>query len=162
MAVVMLLLTVKDAVGCAMETVTEAVVMAVFVVISHIKAVLTLLTRCWVNRTLFGDLNLLVELDWLTLGVAGLRVVSLLCGLVLPATSLAVVFFWVRLRSGALAVVLLSYVNTTVEVVLGGRGVTGVVFFLVAAILYVDLVVNVAIVWLTVAVDGKLAGHHAR
>ena len=158
----MLLLAVEDAVSCAVETVAEAVVVAVFVVISHINAVLTLLTRCWVNRTLLGDLNLLVELDWLTLGVAGLGVVSWLCGLVLPAACLAVVFLWVRLRSGALTEVSLSYVDTAVEVDLGSWSVTGLVVVLTAVtvvdtVLNVDLGVGVALVRLTVAVDPLLS-----
>ena len=137
---VTLLWAVDDAIGGAVETVTEAVVVAVLVVISHINAVLTL-ARC-VDGTLFADTYCLVEVYWLTLGDAGLWEVSWLGALVLPATCLAVVIRGVRCRCGALAVVLLSYVDASVEVNLGSGGMTGVelsAFAVVGAVLNVDL-----------------------
>ena len=51
--VVVLVLAVEDAVGSAVQTVAETVVLAVFVVISHVKAVLAVsLTGWWINRLL--------------------------------------------------------------------------------------------------------------
>jgi len=83
-------LAVDDSVGGAVETVTEGVVVAVLVVISHVKAVLAVLR--WVYRALLGDLNLLLEGDGLTLGVALLGVLAGVGALVLPRTGSSVLF----------------------------------------------------------------------
>ena len=144
---------VDDAVGGFVETVTEAVVVAVFVVISHINPVLTL-ARC-VDSTLLCDTHFLVKLHWTTLGKAGLWVCTRLGALVLPAACLAVVLCGVRCRGGTLAVVLLSYVDASIEVDLSSGSVTSVelnAFTVVGAVLDVDLGVGVALVRLTVSV----------
>jgi len=140
---------VEDAVGGAVKSVTERVVVAVFVVISHLTLVRML---SWAVDGGLAYTDLLVESDWVTLWVALSWVVTRLRALVLPAASFAVVLLGVR--SGTGAVVLLGYVNTTVDVELGSRGVAGRMLSFVAAVLNVDLVVDVAVVWLTVAVDG--------
>jgi hypothetical protein len=146
-----LLLAVEDAVGCAVQAVAEAVVVPVFVVISHVNAVLAVAASGWINGTLFGAyVDFLVEDDRLTLSVALLGIVARVCALVLPTTLGTVLL---GERSGALTVVALGYVKTTVEVDLGGGRVTGVVLAVVDAVLDVDLGVGVALVRLTVAVQ---------
>lgn len=147
----------EDTVGGTVKSVTEGVVVAVFVVISHVTLVLG---SSWAVDGGLAYTDLLVESDWVTLWVALSRVVTRVRALVLPAAGLAVVLLGAR--SGAGAVVLLGYVNTTVEVVLGSRSVAGRILSLVAAVLNVDLVVDVAVVRLTVAVKWILVRHHVR
>ena len=101
MVVVLVLFAVKDAVGGSVQTVTKAVVLAVFVVISHVKAVLALSrTGCWVYRLSGDPVAVLVEVDRLTLCVTcSGRVVARLSALILPTTVLAVVLLRVGLGS---------------------------------------------------------------
>lgn len=129
---------VENFVSCAVETVTEAVVVAVFVVISHITLVLA--TGC-VDSSL-GYANLFVEGDGFTVGVGLLRRVLARVGRVaFPLTGLSVVLFGVG--SSALTEVSLSCVDAGVEVVLS--------LAFVSAVLYVDLGVRVTLEGLTVA-----------
>jgi hypothetical protein len=129
---------VENFVRCAVETVTEAVVVAVFVVISHVTLVLA--TGC-VDSSL-GYANLFVEGDGFTVGVGLLRRVLARVGRVaFPLTGLSVVLFGVG--SSALTEVSLSCVDAGVEVVLS--------LAFVSAVLYVDLGVRVTLEGLTVA-----------
>lgn len=99
--VVLVLFAVEDAVGGSVQTVTEAVVLAVFVVISHVKAVLALSRAgCWVYRLSGNPVAVVVEVNRLTLCVTcSGRVVARLSALTLPTTVLAVVLLRVRLGS---------------------------------------------------------------
>jgi hypothetical protein len=131
---------VENFVRCAVETVTEAVVVAVFVVISHITLVLA--TGC-VDSSL-GYANLFVEGDGFTVGVGLLRRVLARVGRVaFPLTGLSVVLFGVG--SSALTEVSLGCVDAGVEVVLG--------LAFVSAVLYVDLGFRVTLEGLTVVVS---------
>jgi hypothetical protein len=137
-------LAVEDAVSCAVKTVAEAVVVAVFVVISHVKAVLAL--PGWVDGPGLGHLDLLVVGDGLTLSVAGVGVVTRVGALVLPAAVLG-----------------LGCVDAGLSYVSAG-GVAGVVMAVVSGVdaavpvvntvLDVNLGVAVALVRLTVAGGG--------
>jgi hypothetical protein len=128
---------VENFVRCAVETVTEGVVVAVFVVISHVT--LVLLTGC-VDSSL-AHANLFVEGDGFTVGEAWLgRVLARVGGVGFPLASLSVVFF--RVGSSAVTEVSLSCVKAGVEV-LG--------FAVVRSVLYVDLSFRVTLVRLTVA-----------
>jgi hypothetical protein len=121
------------------------VIVTVFVVISHIKAVTTL---AWsVNGRALLDLYLSVELCG-TFGVTFSWVVAWVSALVLPNTRSSVLLGeW----GGAGTVVSLSKVNARVEIDLGSRGVSGWVLSIVHTVLDVDLCVGVALVWLAVA-----------
>ena len=131
---------VENFVRCAVETVTEAVVVAVFVVISHITLVLT--TGC-VDSSLCHA-NLFVEGDGFTIGVGLLSGVLARVGRVaFPLTGLSVVLLGVG--SSALTEVSLGCVDAGVEVL------TVLVLAVVSAVLYVDLGFRVTLVGLTVA-----------
>jgi len=138
--VVFLLLAVQDAVGGAVEAVTEGVVLAVLVVISHINAVLTL--AGWVDRALLGDLDFFVKGNGLTLGVTLLGVLARVGALILPPTGVSVLF---GKGGGTLAVVSLSYVDTGVVIDLGCRSVTGLELAVVDSVFDVDLGVGVSL-----------------
>lgn len=129
---------VKNLVRGAVKSVAERVVVAVFVVISHVT--LVLLTRS-VDCSL-AHVNFLVEGDGFTVRVPGLSWVLARVGcLGFPLAGLSVVFF--RVGSGAVTELSLSCVEAAVKVVL--------VLTLVGTVLYVDLVVGVALVRFTVA-----------
>jgi hypothetical protein len=129
---------VENFVRCAVETVTEAVVVAVFVVISHITLVLA--TGCVDSSLAYA--NLFVEGDGFTVGVGLLSGVLARVGRVaFPLTGLSVVLFGVG--SSALTEVSLGCVDAGVEVVLG--------LAVVSAVLYVDLSFRVTLEGLTVA-----------
>ena len=131
---------VENFVRCAVETVTEAVVVAVFVVISHVTLVLT--TGC-VDSSLCHA-NLFVEGDGFTIGVGLLSGVLARVGRVaFPLTGLSVVLFGVG--SSAFAEVSLGCVDAGVEVL------TVLVLAVVSAVLYVDLGFRVTLVGFTVA-----------
>jgi hypothetical protein len=120
------------------ETVTEAVVVAVFVVISHITLVLA--TGCVDSSLAYA--NLFVEGDGFTVGVGLLSgVLARVGGVAFPLTGLSVVLFGVG--SSALTEVSLGCVDAGVEVVLS--------LAVVSAILYVDLSFRVTLERLTVA-----------
>ena len=128
---------VENFVRCAVETVTERVVVAVFVVISHVT--LVLLTGC-VDSSL-AHANLFVEGDGFTVRVPLLSWVLARVGRAgFPLAGLSVVFFGVG--SSAVTEVSLSCVEACVE---------GLGFAVVRAVLYVDLSFGVALVRLTVA-----------
>lgn len=119
-------------------------VLSVFVVISHVPLVLVFGVS--VNGTLL-DLYLLVELNWVTLGVTFSWVLAWVGGLVLPNTRSSVLLCeW----GGAVTEVSLSNVDARVEVDLSSWSVT----CFVNTILNVDLSVGVTLVWLTIA-DGR-------
>ena len=129
---------VENFVRCAVETVTEAVVVAVFVVISHIT--LMLATGCVDSSLAYA--NLFVEGDGFTVGVGLLSgVLARVGGVAFPLTGLSVVLFGVG--SSALTEVSLSCVDAGVEVVLS--------LAVVSAVLYVDLSFRVTLERLTVA-----------
>ena len=130
---------VQDAVGSAVETLTERVVLALVVVVSHVTAVFVFGS---VNSTLFGYLDVFVN----DFAVASSSFESARIGaLVLPAAGLSVFFSeW----DGAVTVLSLSDIDAGVEVYLGCWSVTGWIF----AVLNVDLGVDVALVRLTVTV----------
>ena len=132
---------VENFVCCAVETVTEAVVMAVFVVISHVTLVRT--TGCVDSSLAYA--NLFVEGDGFTVGVGGLSWVLARVGRVaFPLTGLSVVLLGVG--SSALTEVCLGCVKAGVEVL--GLAV-------VSAVLYVNLGLRVTLVRLTVADEVK-------
>ena len=131
---------VQDLVGSAVETVTERMVLAVFVVISHVPLGFAAGVDSGLAYT-----DLLVELYGLTLRVALCWVVTRLSALLLPLAGLPVVLL--SEGSRASAEVSLVDVKTTIVVDLCGRGMTGVVF----AVLDVELGVGVSLVRLTVA-----------
>jgi len=139
----------QDAVGSAVETVTEGVVVTVFVVISHINLVAA--TGSFGGALL--NLYLLCEGDRLTFAVVVPGVVlARVGGLVLPSTRSAVLLGeW----GGAVTELSLGDVDASVEVDLGGGRVTGRVLAVVDAVLNVDLGVGVAGIRLAVglAVD---------
>ena len=131
---------VDDAVGGAVETVAERVIVSVLVVISHIKAVLTVGDRRWsVDGSARGG-NLLVKGDGFAFGVAGFWVVAGVGALVLPG-GVALVFLS-NGNGSAVAVVSLGYVDAGVEVggtlTVGGTEVT-----VVRVVFDVDLSVGV-------------------
>lgn len=131
---------VENFVRCAVETVAEAVVVAVFVVISHITLVLA--TGC-VDSSLCHA-NLFVEGDGFTVGVGLLSGVLARVGRVaFPLTGLSVVLLGIG--SSALTEVSLGCVDAGVEVL------TVLVLAVVSAVLYVDLGFRVTLVGLTVA-----------
>lgn len=140
---------VQDSFGGAVESVTERVVVTVFVVISHITLVLELgLSR--VDGGLV-DTDLLVEVvDRLALWVPLGWIVTRVGALVLPRTGVAVVLLGEGSSTGA--EVALSYVETTVEVDLGSGSMTGRVVALVSSVLDVELGVGVTLVRLTVTI----------
>jgi hypothetical protein len=133
---------VENFVGYAVKSVAKRVVVAVFVVISHITLVLTS------GLDSLSHANLFVERDGFTIGVAlrG-RVLARVGGLGFPLAGLSVVFFGVW--GGAVTVLSLSYVDAGVEVL------TVLVFTVVGAVLDVDLGLGVALVWLAVAKVGS-------
>lgn len=133
---------VENSVGDAVKSVAERVVVAVFVVISHVTLVLTSrLDSC------LGHANLFVEGDGFTIGVPlGRRVLARVGGLGFPLASLSVVFFGVW--GGAVTELSLSYVDAAVEVL------TVLVLAVVGAVLDVDLGLGVALVRFAVAVVG--------
>lgn len=135
---------VENLVRGAVKSVAERVVVAVFVVVSHV----TLLLTSRVDSSA-GHANLFVEGDGFTLGVPLSWVLTRVGGLAFPLAGLSVVLLGVR--SSAVTVLPLSYVDAAVEV--------GAVLVLavVGAVLDVDLVVGVALVGLTVAEAGSLA-----
>ncbi len=141
------LLAVEDAVGSAVETVAETVVMSVFVVVSHISSV-SLAFAGRVNCTFFGDPGTLFVGHGLTLGEACFGVVARVGALVLPTTLCSVLL---GEGSGAVTEVSLSGVDAGVDVDLGGWSVTSVLA-VVDVILDVDPGVGVSLVGLTVAV----------
>jgi hypothetical protein len=129
---------VQDAVGSAVEALTERVVLALVVVVSHVTAVLVFRS---VYSTLFGYLDVFVN----DFAVASCSFESArVSALVLPAAGFAIFF---GERDGAITVVSLSDIDAGVEVYLGCWSVTGWVL----AVLNVDLGVDVALVRLTVA-----------
>lgn len=137
---------VQDAVGGAVQTVAEGVVVAVLVVISHVRPVLAFGS---VYGTL-GDVDLLVEANRLTLSVVCSAVLTRVGALVLPTILLAE-------GSGAVSVLPLGDVDTFVEVELGAGSVPGGILSVVDAVLYVDLGTGVTLVRFTVAVREALA-----
>lgn len=146
--VVVALEWVQDLVSGAANSVAEGVVVSVFVVISHVPLVFTL--GVTVNGALL-DLHLLVELNWVTLGVTLGWVLTWVGRLVLPhARSFVLLGEW----GGAVAVLTLVDVDARVEVDLSGWSVTGWVLAVVDAVLNVDLSVGVPLVWLSVADAG--------
>lgn len=137
---------VKNAVGSAVETVTERVVLALFVVISHVKAVATSFARA-VEDT-FLDLDLFVEANRLTLAVSFTCYVSRVGALLLPTTRSSVLLGeW----GGAVTKVPLGKIDWVVVVDLCTWSVTGWVLAVVDAVLNFDLSVGVTLVWLVVA-----------
>ena len=130
---------VQDAVSGAVEALTERVVLALVVVVSHITAVLAFGS---VYSTLFGYLDFFVN----DFAVALCSFESARIGaLVLPAAGLSVFFCeW----DGAVTIVTLSDIDAGVKIYLGCWSVTRGVL----AVLDVDLGVDVALIWLTVAV----------
>jgi hypothetical protein len=146
---------VEDTVGSTMETVTEGVVLAVFVVVSHIRLV-PAFTRP-VDRSLFGDPDVLVEADGVSLWVAAFRVVAWGGALVLPAARSSVLLGeW----DGAVSEVSLSYVDAGVDVDLGSWGVSSIKLAVVDAVLNVDLVVCVTLVRFPVAGSTRAGVSH--
>jgi hypothetical protein len=134
---------VENFVGGTVKTVTEGVIVAVFVVISHITLVRA---TGWVDSST-AYANLFVGGDGFTVRVPWLSwVLARVGGVGLPLASLSVVFFGVR--SSAAAVVSLGCVDTAVEVLF---------FTVVGAVLNVDLGLGVSLVWFTVAEVGSLA-----
>lgn len=125
-------------------------VLAVFVVISHISTVLAFGRS--VDCTLFDDVDFFVKRNRLTLGVALFWVVSWVGALVLPAARSSVLL---GERCGSVSVVSLRYVDAGVEVDLGIWSLTGVVLSVVDAVLDVELGVGVPSVRFTV--PGKQA-----
>jgi hypothetical protein len=134
---------VENFVGDAVQSVAERVILAVFVVISHI----TLGLASGLDSSL-SHANLVGERDGFTIGVA-LRggVLARVGGLGFPLAGLSVVFFGVW--GGAITVLSFSYVDAGVEVL------TVLVFAVVGAVLDVDLGFGVALVWLAVAEVGS-------
>jgi hypothetical protein len=134
---------VENFVGDAVQSVAERVILAVFVVISHI----TLGLASGLDSSL-SHANLVGERDGFTIGVA-LRggVLARVGGLGFPLAGLSVVFFGVW--GGAVTVLPLSYVDAGVEVL------TVLVFTVVGAVLDVDLGLGVALVWFAVAKVGS-------
>lgn len=107
--VVLVLEGVEDLIGSLVETVTDAVVVALVVVVSHIKAV-TATFAGLVDGALDVDFDLFVESNTLTLGVAGGWELPRTGALFLP-TGLSVLLCE---RSSAVAVVSLGYVDASV------------------------------------------------
>lgn len=144
---------VQDAVGSAVKTVTEGVVVAVFVVISHVKAVTT--TFFWCVDGLIFDSDFVAEANGLTLGVTVSWVLTWVGRLVLPTTRSSVLLGeW----GGAVTVVPLGDVDAGIKVDLGSWGVTSWVLAVVDAVLNVNLCVGVPLVRLPVAMfDGMSA-----
>ena len=135
-----------DAVGGFVKTVTEAVVVALVVVVAHITLVTDL--RWFVDGKVV-DFYSFFEADRLTLGVTVCCVFTRVGRLVLPLTRSTVLLDkW----GGAVAVLAFVDVDLSIVVDLGARGVTGCVLAVVDAVLYVDLCVRVPLVWLSVAV----------
>jgi hypothetical protein len=132
---------VQDLVGSAVETVTEAVVLAVFVVISHVPLGLAVGVGGGLAYT-----DLFVELDGFTLWVALGWVVAWLGAFLLPLAGLSVILLGERSCAGT--EVSLVDVKAGVVVNLGSWGVTGVVL----AVLDVELGFGVALVRLAVPV----------
>lgn len=78
---------VEDAVGSAVQAVTEGVVLAVFVVVSHVTFGLGL-RGAWVDGVSLGSTGSCVDVDWIAFGETGLFwVVSWVSALVLPVTG---------------------------------------------------------------------------
>jgi len=144
----LVLLAVEDAVGGAVETVAETVVVPVFVVVSHISSV-SLAFAGRVNCTFFGDPGTLFVGHGLTLGKACFGVVARVGALILPTTLCSVLL---GEGSGTVTEVSLSGVDAGVDVDLGSWSVTGVLA-VVDVVLDVDLGVGVSLVGLTVAVE---------
>lgn len=136
---------VQDAVRGTRDTVAEGVIVAVFVVISHITLVLVL-GGC-VDRGTIGNLDVLVVLCGVSLGVGSGWVVAGMGALVLPVTGGTVLL---SEGYGAVSVVPLGDVDAGVDVDLGCWGVTRVA---VLAVFDVELSVGVAVVRLVVAMD---------
>lgn len=114
---------VQDAVGSAVKSVAETVVLALVVVISHIKAVLVLARS--VYRSPFGDLDFFLVGGRLTLCVAGSGVLSWVSALALPAAVLSLGFVDTGLgylgswRVVSVAVTILTIPDTVLHVDLG-------------------------------------------
>lgn len=128
---------VKNLVRGAVKSVAEGVVVAVFVVISHVTLVLARLVDSSAAHA-----NLFLEGDGLTLGVPLVRVLTRVGALAFPLTGFSVVLLGVG--SGAVTVLPFSCVDTAVEVL------AVLVLAVVGAVLDVDLVVGVALVGFTV------------
>lgn len=124
---------VENAVGGLVKTVAERVVVAVFVVISHV-----LLGWAVDGSTLY--LDRLFETNGVAFVETVCWVLARVAGLVLPITRRAVLFDeW----SGAVTKVSLGNVDARVEIYVGGRGVTSGIVAVVFTILDVDLGVGV-------------------
>jgi hypothetical protein len=121
---------VADLLGSAVETVTEGVIVAVVVVVSHVAVVFV---------------GLFLETNSLTLGGTVSWVLAGIGRLVFPT-----VFLYER--SGAFAELTFGNVNARVEVDVSGRSVTCVVFTVVFTVLNVDLSVGVTLERFAVAV----------
>jgi hypothetical protein len=119
------------------------VIVAVFVVISHITLVLA---TGWVGSST-AYANVFVGSDGFTFRITWLSwVLARVGGVGFPLASLSVVFFGVG--SSTAAVVSLGCVDAAVEVLF---------FTVVGAVLNVDLGLRVSLVWFTVAEVGSLA-----
>lgn len=144
---------VEDTVGSAVQTVTERVVVTVFVVVSHVNLVTA--TFGWSVDGAVFDSYAFVEADRLTLGSVSVRwVVAWVGGLVLPTTRSSVLLGeW----GGAVSVVSLGDVDARVDVDLSGRSVTSWVLAVVLTVLNVELSVGVTLVRLAVAIWSKMS-----
>jgi hypothetical protein len=134
---------VGDLVGGVRDTLTERVVVALFVVISHIKAV-TATLRLF-DRAGLDYLDFLVEADRLTLGSVGGVELPWTGALVFPgARSTVLLGEW----GGAVAVFALG--NVDASVVTDVRGLTVGAFAVVDTVLDVDLCLGVPLERFTV------------
>lgn len=127
----------------------EAVVVTVFVVISHVNLVLALGTR-GVNGTRLAYVDsVFSDLNWFTLCVAcGSAELTRFGTLVVPVRNWTVVCCkW----GSPFTELLFSYVDTAVEVDLSSWSVTSRVLAVVNTVLYVNLSCSIALVGLTVA-----------
>jgi hypothetical protein len=142
---------VKNAIGSLVETVTEGVVVTVFVVISHITLVL-------LRGVYSRSCRLYTNFRW----VAGVDCVNL------SAVAGGLVVAWLGAEIGVallssvpsgdgtstFAVLTLGDVNLG-GCVVGGRPVDSVEVSVVGPVLDFDLATYVALVWFLIAVDGK-------
>ena len=134
----------QDAFGSAVQSVTEGMVLAVFVVVSHIRAVLVSFAGS-VVCTLF-DVDFFVESDT----CPSSSVVAWIGALVFVSAGTTVLFGkW----NGAVSVISFGYVDTSVQIDLGSWGVADWVLAVVLVVFDVNLGVGVALVRLTVAVE---------